>query len=74
MKKFISVIAEHDVTGEIKPLNINWDGRILSIDKIFDIRPAASLKNGGQGIRYKCRICNKDVFLFNDNGIWFIDI
>ena len=75
-KKFIKVIAEHHTDGTIRPVSIDWNGRKLSIDKISDIRQAASLKIGGhrQGTRYTCKICGKDVYLFCDDGLWFIDI
>jgi hypothetical protein len=72
-KKFIKVIAEHHTDGTIRPVSIDWNGRKLSIDKISDIRQAASLKGGGQGIRYTCKICGKDVYLFCDEGRWFIE-
>lgn len=73
MKKYVKVIAEHDTDGKIKPLAIDWNGKKLSVDKITDIRQAASLKVGGQGIRYTCKICGKEVYMFCDNGYWFID-
>lgn len=72
-KKFIKVIAEHHIDGAIRPISIDWDGRKLSIDKISDIRQAASLKVGGQGIRYTCRIYGKEIYLFCDDGAWFIE-
>ena len=72
-KKFIKVIAEHHTDGTIRPVSIDWNGRKLSIDKISDTRQAASLKGGGQGIRYTCKICGRDVYLFCDDGYWFIE-
>ncbi|WP_110953025.1 hypothetical protein [Anaerosinus massiliensis] len=72
-KKFIKVIAEHYPDGAIRPVAIDWDGRNLSVDKILDIRQAASLKCGGQGTRYTCKICGKAVYLFCDDGRWFMD-
>jgi hypothetical protein len=72
-KKFIKVIAEHFTDGTVKPLSIDWDGRNLSVDKISDIRQSASLKGGGQGTRYTCKICNRDVYLFCDDKLWFIE-
>ncbi|MDF2566440.1 MAG: hypothetical protein K0Q53_2844, partial [Massilibacillus sp.] len=48
-------------------------GRKYSVDKVLDVRMAASLKMGGQGMRYKCRIHGKEVFLFCDTGQWFIE-
>jgi hypothetical protein len=72
-KKFIKVIAEHHTDGTIRPVAIDWNGRNLTVDKISDIRQAASLKGGGQGIRYTCKICGKDVYLFCDEGLWFVE-
>lgn len=72
-KKFIKVIAEHNIDGAIRPVSIDWNGRNLTVDKISDIRQAASLKGGGQGIRYTCKICGKDVYLFCDEGLWFVE-
>lgn len=70
----IKVIAEHSRDGIIKPLTITWeDGRKYSVDKVLDVRVAASLKMGGQGRRYTCRIHGKEVFLFHDSGQWFIE-
>jgi len=73
-KEFIAVTAEHGPDGHIRPLSIKWtNGRVYNIDRVLDVRQAASLKNGGQGTRYTCRICGKEVYLFCDEGKWFID-
>lgn len=73
-KTFITVNAEHSPKGEIKPLSIIWeDGLKYSVDKVLEVRMAASLKVGGQGMRYTCRIHGKEVFLFCDTGQWFIE-
>ena len=43
------------INDNIRPVSIGWeDGRIFEIDRIPDIRKAASLKAGGPGIRYIC--------------------
>lgn len=73
-KVFVEITAKHDVNGNIRPLTIKWeDGRIFEVDKIIDVRQAPSLKVGGVGIRYTCRICNKEVYLFDDEGKWFVE-
>jgi len=52
-KTFVGVTAAHDTLGKITPLSITWeDGRVFTIDKVMDVRMAASLKAGGQGMRY----------------------
>lgn len=74
MKTFIEVIARFDLEGKIRPISLIWgNGRTYSIDRILDVRPAAALKAGGQGIRYVCRIQGKEVALFLDEGKWFIE-
>lgn len=73
-KVFLNVTAEHDSNGNIRPLSLKWiDGRIFTIDRILDVRQAAALKFGGQGMRYTCRIMGKTVYLYCDEGKWFIE-
>ena len=53
MKKYVKVTATFDCDGDLIPEYIVWDdGRRYRIDKISDVRYAASLKAGGAGIRY----------------------
>jgi hypothetical protein len=73
MKKFVEVIAKYNQEGQIRPLKIIWeDGRVFDIQRITDIRPAASLKAGGVGLRYTCIISRKKVYLFLEDNQWFI--
>ena len=52
MKKYVKVTATFDCDGDLIPEYIVWDdGRRYRIDKISDVRYAASLKAGGAGIR-----------------------
>ncbi|WP_312335320.1 hypothetical protein [Anaerospora hongkongensis] len=46
---------------------------MYSVDRVLDVRMAAALKAGGQGIRYTCRVHGREVFLFCDEGRWFIE-
>ena len=70
----LTVNVRHETSGKAIPTSIIWeDGRVFAIDKVLDIRKAASLKAGGSGIRYVCRIRGKTVLLFNDNGLWFME-
>ena len=51
-KVFVDVLARHDAQGQTTPLLVVWeDGRKFEIDRVLDIRPAASRKVGGAGIR-----------------------
>lgn len=72
-KKYVAVVARFDMQGVITPLSIEWeDGRIYEIDKVLDVRPAASLKAGGNGIRYICMICGQRRNLYYENPAWFV--
>ena len=74
LKINLEVIAAFDLDGNVHPKAIIWeDGRVFDIDRVLDVRRAASLKAGGLGIRYICRIRGKTVALFNDEGHWFME-
>jgi hypothetical protein len=73
-KVFVQVVAEHCLNGTTRPVSIKWeDGRVFTIDRLLDVRMAPSLKGGGQGIRYTCRICGREVYLFNEENKWYIE-
>ena len=64
-KVYVEVIARFDTDGNITPLSVKWeDGTVYEIDKVIDKRRAASLKAGGIGMRYTCRILNQQSYLF----------
>ena len=74
MKINLKVNAEFDLDGTIRPTSIVWeDGRVFAVDRILDVRRAASLKAGGVGMRYICRIYGKTVKLFNEENHWFME-
>ncbi|MGI6686366.1 MAG: hypothetical protein ACOX47_13020 [Bacillota bacterium] len=73
-KVYVDVTARFDKGGNVIPENIIWeDGRRFEIDRVLDVRPAASLKAGGCGIRYTCRIWGKETFLFLEGNRWFVE-
>ena len=75
MRKDISVIAKMSSDKRVTPLQIVWeDGRVFDIDKILDVRPAASTKGGGIGLRYRVRIGQNERYLFLDGYVWFIEV
>lgn len=74
MRINLQVNADFDLEGNIQPRAITWeDGRVFEIDRVLDARRAASLKAGGVGMRYICRIRGKEVKLFNEEGHWFME-
>lgn len=74
MKQFVNVICMYMKTGQIQPLYIVWDDGIkYPIDKVTQIIPAASLRSGGMGLRYTCKIGTAQRYLFLEEGKWFIE-
>lgn len=72
--KFLEVTAKFDSTGRIVPISFIWAGRKINIDRVTDSRPAASLKHGGQGMRYTCCTGSRNYYLFCDEGKWFLEV
>ena len=73
-KIYVSVRADHLLNGRIRPLMFRAkDGPVVRIDLILDEREAPSLKAGGQGMRYTCRVGEKQLYLFHDDVYWFIE-
>ena len=73
-KKYVEVTAKFDVDGSVVPLEIQWeDGAKFEIDRILDVRRAASLKAGGAGIRYICRIRGRVKYLWLEESKWFVE-
>lgn len=74
-KRYVEVTAVFDEEGKVKPLKIHWDdGRVFEIDRITDMRRAASINAGGCGVRYTCMIMGRSSYLFyGDNGRWFVE-
>ena len=78
MKVYVSVIEIRYKDGRVMPLSVIWeDERRYKIDKVLDIRRAASLKAGGAGIRYKIRVRDREAFLFLEEdktgAKWFME-
>lgn len=74
-KAYVEVVADFSPEGKMVPLRIVWeDGRTYAIDQILRTDRSASLKAGGAGIRYVCRILGQTVELYyEENGLWFVN-
>ena len=80
-KEFVDVMAIHWAeNGGIEPKRIHLkNGAILLVSRVFAVTRAASLRAGGQGMRYECRVTNaRDgfefrIYLFHDGDYWFIE-
>ncbi len=73
-KKYVDMVVRYYPDGTIAPLAIWWDdGIIFQIDKIVDVRPCASLKAGGAGIRYTCMIQGHEKYIWLEENKWFVE-
>lgn len=73
-KHYTEVKALFDTDGKIIPLSMTYNECEYEIDRITDIRPAASLKSGGAGIRYTCMVDGKLTYLFLEDTKWFYEL
>ena len=73
-KQYVEVRADFLLDGRIIP---RWfrpeDGEKVIIDRVTDMRQAASLKAGGQGMRYTCIVNGQEMYLFHDRDEWFAE-
>ncbi|GHU78611.1 hypothetical protein AGMMS49992_29560 [Clostridia bacterium] len=77
-KVYIDVTEQRMKDGRLIPLKLTWeDGASYEIDRILDVRPAASLKAGGSGIRYTVRIGERQTNMFLEQmegeARWFVE-
>ena len=71
---YVKVVVEVSPEGRVRPLSVEWeDGRRFEVDRLLDVRRAASTKAGGQGMRYTVRILGRETYLFEDEGCWFVE-
>ena len=82
-KKYVRVIGDFRLTfdpktesikGVVKPLILIYtDGRQYPIDRVSDPIKCASLKSGGIGLCYTCRVKKTLLYLYFENDIWFYE-
>lgn len=74
MKRYVDVISITSADGAVTPLWILWSDTVkLQIDRVLDVRPAASLKAGGAGIRYTVKIRGQERYLWKEEDRWFVE-
>ena len=73
-KIYVSVELIVDEEGGILPTAIIWeDGHKFDIDKVTDVRYAASQKAGGIGTRYTCKIMGQQRYIYFEDPKWFVE-
>lgn len=74
MKKYVDMIVHYTEDGQIIPLAVRWSpDELFEIDRVLDVQRAASLKAGGAGIRYTCRIKGREKYIWLEEDRWFVD-
>jgi len=73
-KVYVPVTVDYAADGGLTPVSFVWeDGTRYEIDRVLDVRRAASLKAGGMGTRYTCRVRGKQTFLYLEEDRWFME-
>ena len=77
-KLYVEVNTDHLPDGTVLPRSFVWENGVrYTVDKILDVRPAASLRAGGAGLRYTVRIGTRETYMFleEDHGVdrWFME-
>ncbi len=74
-KIYVDIDVEFTAEGKLIPKIIHWDdGEEYEIQKITEIRRAASLIAGGTGLRYTVYVEGYKRHLFyGDNHRWFVE-
>ena len=64
-KVYVSVTAVFTKDGKLVPKSFVWkNGHVYDIQKVTDVRRAASLRAGGAGLRYTCIVDGRESHLF----------
>ena len=74
-KVYVSVTAVFTTEGKLVPKSFVWkNGHVYDIQKVTDVRRAASLRAGGAGLRYTCIVDGRESHLFyEENNLWFVE-
>ena len=70
---YVEVTARFDTEGNIRPLSLKFDDILYEIDRVLDVRRAASLKAGGTGMRYTVRVGQNETYLYFEDPRWFVE-
>lgn len=75
-KVYVGVNVDYSPEGVVLPRSLVWeDGRRFAVDRVLDIRKAASLKAGGTGVRYTVVVRSKQSYMWFDDreNKWFVE-
>ena len=77
-KVYVDVNADFLSDGRILPRHFVWeDGVRYTVDKVVDVRRAASLKAGGVGLRYTVLVGRRETYMYleesHGESRWFME-
>ena len=73
-KVYVGVELSVSPQGDVRPRTIIFeDGNKYQIDRLRQKCRAHATKVGGTGFRYTVIICNKQTYLYEDDGRWFVE-
>lgn len=73
-KVYVGVELSVSPQGDVRPRTIIFeDGNEYQIDRLRQKCRAHATKVGGTGIRYTVIICNKETYLYEYDGRWFVE-
>jgi len=73
-KAFVNVLLKVATDRTKTPVSLTFeDGKEYTIDRVCGRQRAAATKVGGTGIRYTIMVNGKRTFLFEDDGLWFVE-
>lgn len=74
--KKLPVTGDLPLDKAVLPRYFTWeDGRQYAIDRVLDIRRAASTRVGGVGLRYTVKICGRERYMWleDETMAWFME-
>lgn len=73
-KEYVDIVLAVTADGFVRPVKLRFsNSEIYTVDRVVDVRRAASTKVGGSGMRYTVEICGQRTFIFEDDGRWFVE-
>ena len=70
----VGVTLKVSPEGNVWPLTITFEnGKTYTIDRLKERKRAAAPKDAEAGIRYTVVIQNRETYLFEDEGKWFVE-
>ena len=74
-KVYVDVLVKFNKDGIVSPVRFIWeDGAVYDIDRVVNVKRAASVRAGGAGIMYTCLIGGRESHLYyEENNKWFME-